>query len=122
MHRDFGLSQKERMTWDIAKKAIDYILSNENVFEEKSVIWDFIGGEPFLEIELIDKICDYLKSEMYRLHHHWFDSYRFSFSTNGLNYDSPKVQDFISKNHKHLSIGITRDIQLKATDRHGIIG
>ena len=37
------------------------------------------------------------------------DSYRFSFSTNGINYDSPKVQNFIRKNHQHLSVGITID-------------
>ena len=76
---------------------------------EESVVWDFIGGEPFLEIDLIDKICDYLKTEMFRRNHHWFDSYRFSFSTNGINYDSDKVQKFIHKNHDHLSIGITID-------------
>ena len=78
-------------------------------FTENSVIWEFIGGEPFLEIELIDKICDYLKLEMYRRDHHWFNSYRFSFSTNGINYHTGKVQDFIKKNHTHLSIGITID-------------
>ena len=104
-----GKNSNERMSWDIAKVAIDYILSHENDFPEKSVVWDFIGGEPFLEIELIDKICDYLKTEMFRLNHHWFNSYRFSFSTNGINYDSQKVQDFISKNKEHLSIGITID-------------
>lgn len=104
-----GKNSKERMSWDIAKQAIDYILSHECDFKEESVIWDFIGGEPFLEIELIDKICDYLKTEMFRLDHHWFDSYRFSFSTNGINYDSEKVQDFIAKNKSHLSIGITID-------------
>lgn len=104
-----GKNDKERMSWEVAKKAIDYILSHENDFKEKSVVWDFIGGEPFLEIDLIDKICDYLKLEMYRLGHHWFNSYRFSFSTNGINYDSPKVQSFISKNAQHLSIGITID-------------
>lgn len=104
-----GKNSKERMSWDIAKQAIDYILNHEYDFKEESVIWDFIGGEPFLEIELIDKICDYLKTEMFRLNHHWFNSYRFSFSTNGINYDSEKVQDFIAKNKSHLSIGITID-------------
>lgn len=104
-----GKNEKERMTWDVAKKAIDYILRHEQMFPQPSVIWDFIGGEPFLEIDLIDKICDYLKTEMFRLNHHWFDSYRFSFSTNGINYDSDKVQNFISKNKSHLSIGITID-------------
>lgn len=104
-----GKNTKERMKWEIAKQAIDYILNNENDFKEQSVVWDFIGGEPFLEIDLIDKICDYLKSEMFRLGHHWFNSYRFSFSTNGINYHTEKVQNFIKKNMSHLSIGITID-------------
>lgn len=97
------------MSWEVAKKAIDYILDCEEEFREESVIWDFIGGEPFLEIDLIDKICDYLKMEMYRRNHHWFNSYRFSFSTNGINYHEEKVQRFIQKNRSHLSIGITID-------------
>lgn len=104
-----GKNEKERMPFTIAKKAIDYILSREEELSEESVVFDFIGGEPFLEIELIDKICDYIKTELYCLNHHWFDSYRFSFSTNGINYDNPKVQDFINKNLTHLSIGITID-------------
>jgi len=104
-----GKNKSERMTWEVAQKAIDYILSNESLFKENSVVWDFIGGEPFLEIDLIDKICDYIKIEMYRRNHHWFDSYRFSITTNGINYQSEKIQSFIKKNHSHLSIGITID-------------
>lgn len=104
-----GKNEKERMSFPIAQQAIDYILSHEDVFTEESVVWDFIGGEPFLEIDLIDKICDYIKEELYRRHHHWFNSYRLSFSTNGINYDNPKVQEFIAKNLTHLSIGITID-------------
>lgn len=104
-----GKNTKERMSWDVAKRAIDYILDHEADMKEESVIWDFIGGEPFLEIDLIDKICDYLKVEMFRRNHHWFNSYRFSFSTNGINYSTDKVQQFIKKNHEHLSIGITID-------------
>lgn len=104
-----GKNSKERMTWEVAKNAVDYILDREDEFTEGSVIWDFIGGEPFLEIELIDKICDYIKTEMFRRNHHWFNSYRFSFSTNGINYHEDKVQCFIKKNQRHLSIGITID-------------
>lgn len=104
-----GKNSKERMPWDVAKTAIDYILDHEHEMKEDSVVWDFIGGEPFLEIDLIDKICDYLKTEMFRRNHHWFNSYRFSFSTNGINYATDKVQRFIEKNREHLSIGITID-------------
>lgn len=115
-----GKNSKERMSWDVAKASIDYILSHESDFREESVDWDFIGGEPFLEIELIDRICDYIKIEMFRKNHHWFNSYRFSFSTNGINYDSPKVQQYISKNRQHLSIGITIDGTKKKHDLNRI--
>ena len=106
-----GKNTKEQMSWDVAKHAIDYILDNEDdsLFSYESVVWDFIGGEPFLEIDLIDKICDYIKTELYRRNHHWFNSYRLSFSTNGINYNSQKVQNFIAKNIDHLSIGFSVD-------------
>lgn len=104
-----GKNTTERMTWEVAKLAIDYILDHEDEFQEESVVWDFIGGEPFLEIDLINQICDYLKTELFRRNHHWFNSFRFSFSTNGINYHTEKVQKFIEKNRRHLSIGITID-------------
>lgn len=104
-----GKNEKERMSYDVARQAVDYILSHEDDFPEQFVIWDFIGGEPFLEIDLIDKICDYISVETYRRNHHWFGRHMFSFSTNGINYSSEKVQQFISKYREHLSIGITID-------------
>ena len=117
-----GKNEKERMSWEVAKAAIDYVLDRENDqnFAYESVIWDFIGGEPFLEIDLIDKICDYIKTEMYRRNHHWFNSYRFKFSTNGINYDSEKVRRFIEKNKSHLSIGVTIDGTRKKHDLNRI--
>ena len=117
-----GKNEKERMSFDVAKKAIDYILSNEfdSHFNQERVVWDFIGGEPFLEIDLIDKICDYIKTEMFRLNHHWFNSYMFSFTTNGINYSSPKVQQFIEKNRNHIGIGITIDGTKKKHDLNRI--
>ena len=104
-----GKNNQGRMTWETAKAAVDFILSHEQDFPEESVIWDFIGGEPLLEIDLIDKLCDYIKFELYRLNHHWFNSYRFSFTTNGINYHTPKVQNLINKNKEHISIAITID-------------
>ena len=47
-----GKNAKERLPWEVAKKAIDYILKYETDFPQESVTWDFIGGEPFLEVEL----------------------------------------------------------------------
>lgn len=105
-----GKNQVNKMSFEVAKKAVDYVLNNkEFVKNYSSVIWDFIGGEPFMEIDLIDRICDYIKLQMYLMNHEWFNSYRFSFSTNGILYDDPKVQQYIAKNHNHLSVSITID-------------
>lgn len=106
-----GKNMKERMPWEVAKAFVDFVLDHEKdpEFSTESVVWEFIGGEPFLEIELIDKICDYIKTELFRRDHHWFNSFRFSFSTNGINYHEKPIQDFIEKNRDHLSIGITID-------------
>ncbi len=97
------------MTFDTAKQSVDYILANSDLFDEDSVSFEFIGGEPCLEMDLIDKISDYIKKEMFRLDHKWFNHYMFGFTTNGLNYHSEKVQKYIEKNKKHLSITITLD-------------
>jgi uncharacterized protein len=104
-----GKNTLNRMSFEVAKKAIDYILSQRQFFSDQSVVWDFIGGEPLMEIELVMQICDYLKLRMYELNHPWFNSYRFNFSTNGLNYTHPLVQKFIHQNKTHLSIGISVD-------------
>lgn len=92
-----GKNSNERMSFNVAKQAIDYILRNRQLFTEKSVTFDFIGGEPFLEINLIDSICDYIKIELFKTNHIWFNDYMFSFSTNGINYNAPRVQEYIKK-------------------------
>lgn len=96
------------MNFITAKKFIDYIFS-DNFTREPGVILDFIGGEPFLETELIDKVVDYFKIKAYMCNSSWWWNYRISLTTNGINYSSPKVQRFISKNKEKLSITITID-------------
>lgn len=105
-----GKNHKKKMSFEVAKKAVDYILRDkENVCNTGAVIWDFIGGEPFLEIDLIDKISDYIKQQMFIMDHPWFDAYRFSFASNGILYNTEKVQRYISKNRGHISIGLSVD-------------
>lgn len=102
-----GKNSFHRMSLDVAKKAVDYFLSQETDMD--AVIWDFIGGEPLLEIDLIDKISDYIKEQMYIRNHPWFNNYMFSLGTNGLLYNDPRVQAYLKKNATHISIGITID-------------
>ena len=104
-----GKNSIHKMSFGVARRTIDYVLRERGLFSEASVVWDFIGGEPLLEIDLIDKICDYIKLQMYELDHPWFNSYRFNFSTNGLLYSDEKVQKYIKKNKRHLSVTISID-------------
>ncbi len=115
-----GKNKTRKMDFEVARATIDYLLRERGRFREKSVIWDFIGGEPLLEIDLIDAISDYAKLRMYETGHPWFNSYRFSFSTNGLNYAKPKVQRYIAKNRHHVSIGISVDGSKKKHDAQRI--
>lgn len=97
------------MPFAVAKATVDYVLAHRADYDRQSVVWDFIGGEPLLEINLMDRICDYIKCRMYELGHPWFNSYRFSLTTNGLLYGDERVQHFIRKNKKHLSLTMSLD-------------
>lgn len=96
-----------KMSYETAKAAVDFFLDQPVTLD--AVVWDFIGGEPTLEMELIDKVSDYIKYQMYVRKHPWFDNYMFSIGSNGLLYDSPEVQNYITKNKSHISFGITID-------------
>lgn len=70
------------MSIDTAKKAVDFILSQEVKFP--AAVWNFIGGEPTLEMDLVDEITDYIKYRMYELDHPWFEQHAFLIETNGV--------------------------------------
>ena len=103
-----GKNKSKKMSFEIAKKAVDFFLDN-NLIDTKYVILDFIGGEPLLEIELIDKIVDYYKLKTYLTDSRLFGKYRISIGTNGVLYNTDEVQRFIRKNSKMVSIGMTID-------------
>lgn len=105
-----GQNKTNHMNLELAKAAVDFVLSSSpDVMPEDSVIWDFVGGEPCLEIELIDQITDYIKLQMYKLSHRWLGDHRFSFTSNGTLYDSTLVQKYIMKNYNCIGVGLSVD-------------
>jgi len=95
------------MAWESAKNIADFLLSLP--VSDDTVIFDFIGGEPLIEIDLISKISDYIVSEMIRINHPWLANYSFRFTTNGLLYSNCKVQKYIEKYKDRLSVQISID-------------
>ncbi|MBP1747878.1 MAG: radical protein [Deltaproteobacteria bacterium] len=115
-----GKNSRNKMSFDIAKRTIDHLVENRDLFPDKAVVWDFIGGEPFLEVDLIDRICDYAREKMAREEHPWLHNYRFSLTTNGILYGTEKAQYFIRKNRSDLSIGVTIDGTPQKHDMHRV--
>ena len=101
-------NSKNKMNLDTAKEFIDYLLES-NIKKLPAAIIEFIGGEPLIEVELIDQITDYFKLKTYKLNHEWYWNYRISICSNGMNYDDEKVQNFIKKNEGKLSLSISID-------------
>ena len=52
-----GKNSKERMSLEVAKQAVDYILAHESDMPEEAVGRDLIGGERLVEIDLVAKVC-----------------------------------------------------------------
>ena len=104
-----------RMSFEVAKKFVDLLFDEEknngyiNYKISPFIIIDFIGGEPLLEIELIDKIVDYFIEKAFQLEHPWATRYCISLCSNGVLYFDPKVQRFFNKHKNHISLNITID-------------
>lgn len=107
---------ERRMSFDTAKKLIDLLLSGEKGMKDyvspensPAIVLEFIGGEPLLEIELIDQICDYFFEQVIEMQHPWATKYVISMCSNGVAYFEPKVQQFLNKHKNHISFSITID-------------
>lgn len=108
-----GRKNKNVLSFGTAKKFMDLILSEDNEYYTEdntpAVILEFIGGEPFLEIDLMDQITNYFIHEMIRLRHRWLTRFMISICSNGVLYFQPKVQAYIKKHLSHLSFSVTID-------------
>lgn len=107
---------KKKMSFDTAKKMIDLLLSGEkgigdyiNQRRSPGLIIDFIGGEPLLEVGLIDRICSYTIDQMIELNHPWLMKTMFSICSNGVCYFEPEVQKVLQKWNNRLSFSVTVD-------------
>ena len=100
---------QNKMNFDIAKDTIDKILISNLEDKYQAIIFEFIGGEPLIEVELIEQICDYTITKMLNLQHPWLPYIRFSICTNGLNYFSNPVQKFLKKFSYFTSLNFSLD-------------
>jgi len=84
------------------------------------VMWNLIGGEALIAMDVIEEFAAYFKSCVFQLNHPWRYAYMFLLSTNGVLYDDPRVQKFIFENHRHIFPGITIDGTKRKHDMHRV--
>ena len=95
---------KNYMDFETAKSAIDMLFEQANnpdfIFSYETtfgIIFDFIGGEPFAAIDVVTQIIDYIEDKIFQVNSPWLLYHKYSFSTNGVLYFEPKVQQLIDK-------------------------
>jgi uncharacterized protein len=100
-------------------KFIDILLSDPNIIgldgtkdawiQHSGLILDFIGGDSFMQPDLIDKTLEYFIYKATIMKHPFATNWRASISTNGTLFGDPKVQKLIEKYIENFSIGVSID-------------
>jgi len=89
------------MSFETGKKCIDWIF--DNVPAEKSKIEiSFIGGEPFLEFEMLKKLVEYTESNKYNI------PYNFFAMTNGAILTA-EMKEWLAKKSDCFKLGLSLD-------------
>lgn len=101
------------MDFNLIKTFIDKLLNDEfltiNSKNTKGIIFDFIGGEPFLEIDIINQTIEYVLIQLIKLKHPWVYFIRFSICSNGVLYFNKNVQTLFKKYNQLIGFTISID-------------
>ena len=89
---DFG-GEKEMMSFEVGKKAIDYLIANSG--NRRNLEIDFFGGEPLMNFDVVKQLVAYGR-EVEKANN---KNIRFTITTNGILLDDDKI-DYINE-HMH---------------------
>ena len=95
---DFGQGRC-LMSFETAKKAIDFIIANSGTRHNLEV--DFFGGEPLMNFEVVKQTVEYARS-IEKEHN---KNFRFTITTNGLLLDDEKI-DYINKEMSNVVLSL----------------
>ena len=88
---DFGMGKRMTMDFDVAKKAIDFVIEKSR--GRRNIEVDFFGGEPLMAWDTVKKTVAYARS----LEEEKNKKFRFTITTNGLMLDDEKI-NYINEN------------------------
>ena len=119
----YQIAKKTHMlSFEDAKKFVDMLLSGEEnpYYKPEGVagfVFNFIGGEPLINMELIEQITDYVISAMIQMRHPLLFRTRFSICCNGTLYFSDAFQKYLNKFRPWFSLSISIDGNKELHDR-----
>ena len=87
---DFG-GTKELMSFEVGKKAIDYLIANSG--NRRNLEIDFFGGEPLMNFDVVKQLVEYGRS----VEEEHGKNIRFTITTNGILLDDEKIK-YINEN------------------------
>ncbi len=90
---------REKMPFEVAKKAIDFLISSSK--GRKNLEVDFFGGEPLLNFDVVKKTVEYAKTQG----ENSGKNFRFTITTNGLLLDDEKIE-YINENMDNVVISL----------------
>jgi radical SAM protein with 4Fe4S-binding SPASM domain len=88
------------MDLGVAKSAIERHFRDSNSFKELQI--EFFGGEPFIQFELIQEICDWAWNQ------NWSKPYLFFATTNGTLIHG-EIQDWVYRNRERFILALSLD-------------
>lgn len=115
----------QMMTKQVAREGIDLMFK---MYEEdkpdtfinkttKAIILDFIGGEPLLNMEVIDYATEYFLKRCIEEDHPWTCFWRANITSNGTLFFRKDVQDYFKKFWNLISFSVTVDGPKEIHDR-----
>ena len=95
---DFG-GQKEMMSFEVGKKAIDYLIANSG--NRRNLEIDFFGGEPLMNFDVVKQLVEYGR----KVEKNHNKNIRFTITTNGILLDDEKI-DYINENMHNVVLSL----------------
>ncbi|PRR81035.1 ScfB-related radical SAM/SPASM orphan maturase [Clostridium vincentii] len=91
--------QKILMSFDVAKRSIDFLIENSG--PRKNIEVDFFGGEPLLNMDVVKKTVNYARSKEQQYN----KNFRFTITTNATLL-TPDIMDYLEENMVNVVLSI----------------
>ena len=111
----YGGSKRELMSFDVAKRAIDFLIANSGTRQHCEV--DFFGGEPLLNFDVVKDIIAYIR-EQEEIHNKIF---KLTLTTNGMLLDKEEVA-YLNDNHISMVLSLDGRKEVHDSMRPNVAG